>query len=233
MTQNETRHGRHASRDSTASRLSHSSSPPSQTHHYSLLPRTLPTPALVESVAGGAHYSGSKVEHDTSPLKQRRSSHDIHERHTTLKAGHAQVIEDLQELYGCRPTIANFEKSWHRDALFEDPLCKCRGFQEYAAQWFAMPKLFSHSKTISHRVMSSTHTPNRLVFEQTQEYTTRLFGRKKVVNSIISVDLDSNNKIIRVIDQWDGQELPVRYGAQFLRVVQAKVTSWIFGVPRQ
>lgn len=34
--------------------------------------------------------------------------------------------------------------------------------------------------------MSSTHHPNRLVFYQSQEYTTRLFGRKKVIEYSIT-----------------------------------------------
>ncbi|KAF8803539.1 hypothetical protein BYT27DRAFT_7109739 [Phlegmacium glaucopus] len=203
-----------------------SPSPPSQTYHRSIL--TMPTPALVESAAGGAHYSGIKVDSETL-LQHRRNSSS--KQHTEIEHCHQRILEDLTELYCCRPTREIFERSWHRDAEFEDPLSKCKGFDEYAAQWFAMPKFFSHSEQVSKRVMSSTHAPNRLIYHQVQEYTTRLWKKKKTIESIIVVDMDENEKIIRLVDQWDGQELPNWFGASFLRVLNAKVTPWLIRIP--
>lgn len=123
-------HHHHARSASRSSRMSSSSSspnhrprspsPPSQTFHPSILPRSVPTPALVESVAGGAHYSGIKVEHDPSKhtthpsMDRRRSSGEV-----DVKADHHRVLADLQELYCCRPTQEIFERSWHKDAVFE------------------------------------------------------------------------------------------------------------------
>jgi len=111
-----------------------SNSEPSQTHHHSLLPTVMPTPALVESVAGAAHYSGGHVD----SMNRRHSSHDHNDTHTEVKADHRRVLEDIRELYECRPTPEIFERSWHKDAVFEDPLSNCKGFREYAAQWYAM-----------------------------------------------------------------------------------------------
>lgn len=95
-----------------------SPSPPSITYHPSILPRSVPTPALVESVAGAAHYSGIRIEPETQ-LKHRRSSHGEHTVHSELKADHRRVLADLKELYCCRPTLEIFERSWSRDAVFE------------------------------------------------------------------------------------------------------------------
>lgn len=121
-------------------------SPPSQKYFPSIL--SMPTPALVESAAGGAHYSGVKV--DSEMLKHRRNS--SFKQHAEIKHYHQRILEDLAELYCCRPTREIFERSWHRDAEFEvhslsypsestsclaiiqDPLSKCKGFEEYAAQ---------------------------------------------------------------------------------------------------
>jgi len=111
-------------------------------------------------------------------------------------------------------------------------MCQCTGFDEFAAQWFAMPKWFSKSETASTRVLSSTKSPNRLVYEQIQDYTVRLFGRKKTLKSIIVVDLDDDEKITRLVDQWEGKELPTRFGAGFLRVVYAKLIPWLVHVPK-
>ncbi|KAJ6623407.1 hypothetical protein B0H10DRAFT_2009579 [Mycena sp. CBHHK59/15] len=205
---------------------SHHRSSAVQTHHHSLLP-TVPTPALVESVAGAAHYSGSKVE----PIKRRNSSHDRHDSHTDIKADHHRVLADIRELYECRPTLEIFERSWHKDAVFEDPLSKCKGFHEYAAQASGCPKLFSKSETVTSRVMSSTQTPNRIVFAQTQRYQNRLLD--KTIESVVTVDLDEHDKIIRLVDQWDGKPLPTRFGGELLRRLQAKAAPLLVRVPRR
>jgi len=125
-----------------------------------------------------------------------------------------------------------FDRTWNKDAAFEDPLSNCKGFKEYAAQWFALPKFFSHSEQISKRVMSSTDSPNRLIYFQAQEYTLKFLKRKKIVESIIVVDLDENDKIIRLVDQWNGEELPTRFGASLLRTLNAKLTPWLVHVPK-
>ncbi|KAJ7752079.1 hypothetical protein B0H16DRAFT_815450 [Mycena metata] len=197
---------------------------PTQTHHHSILP-TVPTPALVESVAGGAHYSGSNVE----PLKHRHSSHDRPDTHTELKADHQRVLEDIRALYECRPTPEIFNRSWHKDAVFEDPLSKCKGFREYAAQWYAMPKLFKSSETVSTRVMSSTRMPNRIVFSQTQRYKNRFLD--KTISSVVTVDLDDQDKIIALVDLWDGKGLPTRFGGGLLRRLNAKIAPLLVHVP--
>jgi hypothetical protein len=46
------------------------------------------------------------------------------------------------------------------------------------------------------------------------------------------VDLDEEEKIISLIDQWEGKELPVRFGAVFLRMAYAKLVPWIVHVPK-
>ncbi|KAF7304707.1 Serine-threonine kinase receptor-associated protein [Mycena kentingensis (nom. inval.)] len=198
---------------------------PTQTRHSSLLPAAVPTTALVESVAGAAHYSGSSVE----PLKHRHSSHEPQEDHSVLKDGHQQVLNDLRELYECRPTPVIFARSWHKDAVFEDPLVHAQGFREYAAQWYAMPKLF-RSDTVSTRVMSSTTVPNRIVFAQTQRYKNRLMD--KTISSIITVDLDGEGKIIRMVELWDGQPLPSWMGSGALRRLSAKLGKYLVNTPK-
>lgn len=205
------------------------SASPSQTFHPPFLP--FPTPVLLESVAGAAHYSGSCVNPD-AVMKRRHSDPEQLEVHTELKCEHERVLNDLKELYCARPTMEIFHRSWMPDAIFEDPLAKCKGFNEYGPQWFAMPKLFSHSETISTRVMSSTTNPNRLIYEQLQEYTWRFIGIKTKIHSIIIVDLNEDEKIVRLLDQWNGDELRVRYGAAFMRKMNAILLPWFIRTPK-
>lgn len=80
--------------------------------------------------------------------------------------------------------------------------------------------------------MSTTQVPNRIVYHQKQEYTFPIFGKKKVIESIIVVELDEDDKIISVLDQWDGKELPTSTLASAFRIANAKVTPWLVRVPK-
>ena len=107
--------------------MSHSPPPPSptQTFHPSILPLALPTPALVDSVAGAAHYSGASVEPESSTWSgvRRRSTsssqHIHHGSHTELAAGHQDVLDDLNDLYRCRPSVEMLRRRWRPDAVYE------------------------------------------------------------------------------------------------------------------
>ncbi|KAJ7668798.1 hypothetical protein DFH06DRAFT_1039299 [Mycena polygramma] len=144
-----------------------------------------------------------------------------------LKASHTRVLADIRELYELRPTPDIFERAWHKDAVFEDPLVKCHGFREYAAQWYAMPKLFSKSETVSWRVISATPSPiaNRIVFSQQQRYQNRFID--KTIDSVVTVDLDDADKIIRLVEQWDGKDLP----GSMLRRLNGRITPLVLRVP--
>jgi len=190
----------------------------------------IPTPALFGSAAGGAHYSGAKVEHTNSDIA--RASFSNGGASVELDEKRKLIMDDLKELFECRPTLDIFNRSWRRDAIFEDPLAYCCGSSEIAPQWFAMPKLFAKSVTVASRVLSSTSDPNRLVYSQTQEYTFRLFKFKKTIKSMVVVDLDGEGKIARLQDQWNGQELPRRWGAGALRRLNGKTTPWLVKVPK-
>lgn len=143
-----------------------------------------------------------------------------------------RIMADLKELYCCRPSKEIFERTWRPDAVFEDPLVKCEGYAQYAPQWFAMPWIFSKSETISSRVMSFTRVPKRLIYSQTQECTLRWIGTKKRIESIIVVDLDDEDKIIRLTDQWNGESLSAWFGVNLLRHANALVTPWFIGAPK-
>jgi hypothetical protein len=102
---------------STSHERPHSPPSPTLTYHPSLFPANIPTPALLESVAGGAHYSGVKIERDSH--KMRRNSSGIRTSHLQIKGDHQQVLDDMTELYCCRPTREIFERRWRPDARFE------------------------------------------------------------------------------------------------------------------
>jgi len=76
---------------------------------------------IVNSVAGGAHYSGAPISDSESengdkivappgkPTLSLQGDDMIRDR----------IMADLKELYCCRPSKEIFERTWRPDAVFE------------------------------------------------------------------------------------------------------------------
>jgi len=185
------------------------------------------------SVAGGAHFSAIHGQTDHEPELRKTYSH-LSMSDVKLDGKRRQVVEDCLELFSSRPTLEIFERSWRKDAVFEDPLSKCVGYHEYAPQWFSMPKIFPTSRTLKMNVVASTYgpsEPNRIVYEQEQEYTIRFLGHKQVMRSLVVIDLDDEDMIVKLEDKWDGRDQPRRFGSYYLRRLNAKALPWIVKVP--
>lgn len=203
--------------------------PPLVTHHTPLI--SIPSPVLDHSLACASHYSGAQVVSQSSEAPQRLGIAG-RENNIDIKLVHQRILDDLHELYCCRPSYEILDRSWSHDAVLELPLCRCRGYKEYAAQWFALSKMMSRSETLALRIMSSTDVPNRLIFHQIQKYTSHFFKFTKVIDSIVVVELDKDEKIIRLVDQWNGADLPKRFGARWFRTANAKAVSWFMQIQR-
>ncbi|CUA67132.1 hypothetical protein RSOLAG22IIIB_07211 [Rhizoctonia solani] len=143
-----------------------------------------------------------------------------------------QVIEDVLNLFSSKPDQDIFYRTWRKDAVFEDPLSKCIGYKQYAPQWYGMPKAFPTSRTLSYKVISSTTEPRRITYEQQQEYTIRFIGTKKIMNSMVVIDLDENDQIVKLEDKWNGNDQPTRFGALWLRRLNAMTLPWLVSVPK-
>ncbi|KAG2146937.1 uncharacterized protein EDB93DRAFT_1284613 [Suillus bovinus] len=214
------------------------SASPTMVYHRQTLQIPLPISDIIYSAAGGAHYSGAPVSEDddqvvTSPVSGQFSlpmDDTIQDR----------IMADLKELYCCRPSKEIFERTWRPDAVYEDTLVRCEGYAQYAPQDLSRsrsglpwrPKIFSKSETISSRVLSFTRSPKRLIYSQTQEYTFRYIGTKKRIESIILVDLDDDDKIIHMTNQWNGEALSSWFGVNILRHANALITPWFVGAPK-
>jgi len=188
---------------------------------------SLPTPGLLSSLAGAAHYTGNPKFSKQDALRASFGARDV-----ILEDQRKQTLDDVLELFGAHPSLEIFERSWHHDAVFEDPWTKCVGYKEYTAQWFSLPRVIPHSITLQHRVLSSTHNPHRIVFDQTQEYTIRFLRRKKIIQSLVTLELDEDGKIIRMEDRWNGEEMPRRWGAMWLRRLNGKTMPLFVRVPK-
>jgi len=217
------------------------SNQPSLTYHTSLLPRSIPTPALLDSALGGSHYNTSGVESvNERRLSMRRHSHSPNDATTPNSPGrrqsvlpaipnplHLAVLDDLKDMYEGSATKEVLQKRWRKDAEYEDPFTKCKGLHEIAPQWYSLPRMYSKLAVTGRRVLSSMEHPNRLIMWQKHEYTVRVTGSKKVVESILVIDFDEEGKIVRMVDQRRGADPPTRWGAQHLRRLNGRVTPWV------
>jgi hypothetical protein len=149
-----------------------------------------------------------------------------------LTENRQQLVKDSLELFSSRPNLDIFRRWWRDDATFEDPLSVAEGFKQYAAQWFAMHKAFPQSRTLEYRILSSTTNPNQVTYALTQEYTIRFLGVKKVMNSVVVIDLDENEKIVKLQDMWNGKEHPHRFGIWYLRKLNAKTMPLLVSIPK-
>lgn len=52
----------------------------------------------------------------------------------------------------------------------------------------------------------------------------------QVVESLVIVDLDDEDRIVKLEDKWNGEEQPIRWGAKLLRRLNAKTLPWIVRV---
>ncbi|KAF8678095.1 RNA polymerase II C-terminal domain phosphoserine binding [Rhizoctonia solani] len=228
LTRTGTRHS-----DRTGRRLSTTSSH-ATTHSWhgsSGILANLPTPGMLASLAGGAHYTGNPKYSKQEAVRASFGSKNV-----ILEGKRKQTVEDVLELFCAHPSLEIFDRSWHPNAVFEstqDPLTKCVGYKEYAAQWYGLPRIAARSTTLEYRVLSSTHYPHKIVFDQTQQYTLRYIKRKKTIHSLIVLELDEDGKIIKMEDRWNGEEPPRNWGAIWLRRLNGKTAPFFVRVPRR
>lgn len=50
------------------------------------------------------------------------------------------------------------------------------------------------------------------------------------MQSLVVVDLDDDDKIVKLEDKWNGEEQPTRWGALALRRLNAKTVPWLVRV---
>ncbi|KAI0687180.1 hypothetical protein BC835DRAFT_1419951 [Cytidiella melzeri] len=232
----------HVHRAQSRSDTERSASPPRSptiTRHPARL-LSLPTPHLVGSIASGAHYAGA-LSPPHNHLEHGDAMVSVHHRRSFSRGGHdlaveqaySTVLADLEQLFCGRVTYEILDRRFAEDIQFESPWSKCVGFAEAGSQFVALKKLYAKCERRQFRILSASLKPNELVFSHIQVYTLRIFGTKRIVTSFVHVDLDDEFKIVRIVDQWDGEELPASRGMLWLRKFQGKVTPWFFPVPKR
>ncbi|KAL1947595.1 hypothetical protein VTO73DRAFT_13319 [Trametes versicolor] len=247
------------SHSETTPHAAHSLSPsPTITRHRAGIAPAVRANDILGSITGGAHYSGALPQRNADepplhPKAWRRRSLRSTELDPSVALAFKDVVSDLEQLYGGKPSLEIVRRRWNKDALLEHPLFKCKNLREISAVLFALPRLLKTVQHVQTRILSAGLSPNRLVYTQTYVYTLRLFGIRKVrmfetslylsalmhisrpdqeIKSVVFVDLDEDMKIVQLMDEWNGEEPSSRWGAASLRRLFAKIISWTTRVPK-
>ncbi|KDE08155.1 hypothetical protein MVLG_01636 [Microbotryum lychnidis-dioicae p1A1 Lamole] len=131
-----------------------------------------------------------------------------------LEGKKAQVVQDVLDLFSAKFSKEILERSWAKNAIFADPIAYAEGYDQYSAQWAGM-NIFKSSETLAWKV--TKNEPPILQYEQRQRYVLPVTGQEKIINSLVDIELDRDDKIVKLEDRWDGKPLPQGRVAKALR----------------
>lgn len=130
----------------------------------------------------------------------------------------------------------------------------CLSFRLPRMLMTSQPKFVSASERVSTRILCATYSPNSLIYSQKQYYTLRLFSIHRVsvrllyfckllshytlfcafqcIESMVLVELDEDFKIIRLVDQWDGNPSSTSWASTFMKKANARITPLFIRLPK-
>ncbi|KAM0753778.1 hypothetical protein T439DRAFT_322669 [Meredithblackwellia eburnea MCA 4105] len=148
-----------------------------------------------------------------------------------LEGRRKMLVEDSLSLFQCKPSLEIFKRGWRENAVFADPLAIAQGFKQYSAQWFGMPKAFPESETLAWKVTKSE--PGLIEYEQRQRYVIALVKSEKIMSSLVHIELDNEDYIVRFEDRWDGKVLTTGGIGGALKGLNAKIMPSLVSVPKE
>ena len=89
-------------------------------------------------------------------------------------------------------------------AIYDDPLSYCDTRYKIAGQWYGLPKIFSKLETKKIEVVKDT--PTEIGFKQRHAYTLKGLNATKEVDSLVSLSLDHEGKVLYHKDMWNDKD---------------------------
>ncbi|KAI0173011.1 hypothetical protein GGR52DRAFT_572816 [Hypoxylon sp. FL1284] len=111
------------------------------------------------------------------------------------------LVGSVLDLFEGSPTLEHLSL-WSRDATFADPLTIATGYDQFAAQWYGLPAVFSPIRIQSHRV-TSVENPIRL--DLTNKYSFKGLNQEQSIRSVVYIYIGQDERIQRVEDRWIGK----------------------------
>ncbi|KAF8921933.1 hypothetical protein CPB85DRAFT_1265180 [Mucidula mucida] len=119
------------------------------------------------------------------------------------------IIAALKEMYSCSPKDSTFG-IYTKDAVFHDPVGIAKGSSSISAQFIGLAKLFPRAEVTKFRVLEnpSSLPPPKMLIDQDVAYYRNASNSSptKVVNSLLTLDLDSNHKVTFHTEEWDHEK---------------------------
>ncbi|KAL8785905.1 MAG: hypothetical protein Q9195_008450 [Heterodermia aff. obscurata] len=151
-----------------------------------------PDPQALTGSSNPEENSSTGVNYEPDPSKSLEVSMDREE-----------IVKKITRLYS---GSANEEDMmvYAERAVYDDPWSFCDTRYKIAGQWYGIPRVMASSRTLATQIVSST--PNELVFRMKQEYTPRVLHYSKPVNSLITLTLNEQGKVIYHKDMWNDKD---------------------------
>lgn len=175
--------------------------------------------------------------HRLQSLQQRSimSSSDLKIESTNIKTApgvdlssdQKTIIGSVLDLFAGRPSLEKL-KLWSDEGEFTDPLTIAKGRKQYEAQWYGLQTAFSEIERLGHEVTSSG---NPITMNLKTRYVVKGIGKEQTIQSVITIATDSQGKISKVEDKWDGK-LPEGSISQAFRRLNAVTVPNLVGVPK-
>jgi len=90
------------------------------------------------------------------------------------------------------------------NAIYDDPWSYCDTRYKIAGQWYGIPKVMAHSRTLATEIVKADD--EEIVFKLRQEYTPRVLNVAKAVDSLVSLRLDGQGKVGYHKDMWNEKD---------------------------
>ncbi|RIA94994.1 hypothetical protein C1645_758559 [Glomus cerebriforme] len=119
-----------------------------------------------------------------------------------LRDDRIEIVNHILSLYSCKISKECF-KHYDDEVVFEDPLMYVTGLSNLKAQFYAMQKLFLKSSTVNYKILENTR--NVLKMSLSQRYVLPFISRAVLINSVIILEFNENDKISKHSDLWAGK----------------------------
>jgi len=151
-----------------------------------------PDPQALTGHSDASQNSSTGVDYEPHPEKSIK-----------LEPAQQKLVDSICKLYSNGANETDMQV-YAEKAIYDDPWSYCDTRYKIAGQWYGLPMVFATSKTLATEVVESR--PDRIIFKLRQEYTPKLLHWSKPVNSLVTLTLNDEGKVVYHKDMWNEQD---------------------------
>ncbi|KAI0763701.1 hypothetical protein BC629DRAFT_1293766 [Irpex lacteus] len=127
-------------------------------------------------------------------------------RERSVEPHESKIIQSIKELYTCKPQESTYS-AYTNNAVFHDPIGVAEGLDSIKAQFNGLAKIFPRADLPKFKVLENPPSvpKNKILIDQDVDYYRDPKSDKptKTVNSLLTIETDASNKIVRHTEEWD------------------------------